>query len=295
MELKPSYSNRPFPKFSFPKREGFFSVDERRNYHNSMFNLRYLSAPRELNFSLNDGDDTYVEKLTSAEDEKLSHLLTYIMNNKSVISRENAPEFVCFRGLLRMIMSTPYDNRESWIVLATYYKRTIYLCAAETESKKAEKMRKTARDEMFRRYGFKFENFVLSSHPHKPPPGHTKPVNESEEFCIMFSSKLNGKKLLYGAEIDGLIAKEPCTSLEYLRKVPLVEVKVKRIENNERQLQNFYRFKSRNWWLQSFLVGIDAIHVGLRNDDGIVEGLEQISLKDLYNEVKNNDYWNGAV
>lgn len=254
-------------------------------------NLKYLRIPKNVNFNLNLGDATYVSKPASAEKEQLRHLLTFIMKQPDIPSFD----FVCFRGLLRLIMSTPYDEREAWIVLATKFKGSIYLCAEETPQKQARKQRETDRDKKFMRYGFKFESYILSDHPSKSPSGNSQPVLEAEEFCLMFSSEIDGKKLLYGAETDGVIANDPVKNLDELKKYPLVEVKVKRRESNERQMTTFHRFKSRNWWLQSFLVGIEKIHVGMRNDDGLVDEVTPISTKELSDEAKKNDYWHGTV
>jgi RAT1-interacting protein len=295
MDLRPTRNIRPFPKFSKPKLEGVFSVDASRNYEDSFRNLKYLNIPSKVHFDLNEGDNFYVDKPASAESEQITQLLTFILLHKEMMTRQHAPDFVCFRGLLRLIMSTPYEAREPWIVLATKFKNTIYLCAEETQLKKAEKLRRTAKDVKFMRYGFKFESHILSDHPSKAPPGNSQPVIEAEEFCAMYSSEIDGKKILYGAEMDGVISETPCTNLEELRKLPMVEVKVKRRETNERQLINFYRFKSRNWWLQSFLVGIESIFVGIRSDEGIVEEVKKVSIKELSDEAKRNDYWHATV
>lgn len=296
MDLRPSRQLRPFPRFSRPNLEGYFSLDGDRQYKDSLCNLKYLKIPSRVCFNLNEGDGTYVDKLPSAEGEKLSHILTFIMRNKSMMTaKPSAPDFVCFRGLLRMLMSTPYEEREPWIVLATRYKNTIYLCTEETQLKKSEKLRRTDRDTKFMRFGFKFESYILSNHPSESAPGNRKPVIESEEFCAMYTTQVDGKKILYGAEMDGVISNEPCRNLDDLKKLPMVEVKVKRRETNERQISNFYRFKARNWWLQSFLVGIDSIHVGVRNDDGIVEEVKRIPIRDLADEAKKNNFWHGTV
>lgn len=256
-----------------------------------MDNLKYLAIPSKVNFNLNLGDDKYVPKPDSCSNEKIKHLLTFIKNQQQTLSFD----FVCFRGLLRLLMSTPYDQRESWIVLATKFKGCIFLCAEETPQKQAQKQRETERDKKFMRYGFKFESYILSDHPSKSAPGNTQPVLEAEEFCVMFSSSIDGKKILYGAETDGVIKNQPVTNLEELKRCRLVEVKVKRREINERQVTNFYKFKSRNWWLQSFLVGIDNIHVGMRDDDGYVDEVTSISTKELSDEAKKNNYWHGTV
>lgn len=195
-----------------------------------------------------------------------------------------------------MIMSTPYEPREPWNILATRYKGTIFLCNEETQRKKAERMNRTEKDKKFLRYGFKFERYLYSDHPAKDPPGNSEPVIESEEFCIMFRTEIDGKRILYGAEIDGVLSDgTEVSSIEHLRKSTLTEVKVKRREQNANQLRNFYRFKARNWWLQSFLVGIDNIHYGVRNDDGIVEEVKSVSMKELSDEAKKNNYWHGTV
>lgn len=295
-ELRPSRSIRPFPRFTQPVMEGFFSIDCERNYQESLCNLKYLKIPLKYEFNLNLGDDKYVDKPPSADNEQITHLLTFIMKHRDrIMLQHGAPDFVCFRGLLRLLMSTPYEEREPWIVLATKFKNTIYLCAEKTQSKKSEILRRTDRDTKFMRYGFKFESYVLSDHPSKPAPGNTQPVVEPEEFCAMFSSTIDGKKILYGAEMDGVISKVPLTTFEDFKNVPMVEVKVKRRETNERQLANFYKFKARNWWLQSFLVGIDAIHVGVRNDDGIVDEVKRVTTKELSDEAKKNNFWHGTV
>lgn len=152
-ELRPSLNIRPFPKFNLPVIEGYFSIDRDRKYLDSLCNLKYLKVPHSINFNLNEGDKTYVDKLPSADEEQISHLLTFIIQHKTfVLSKHISPDFVCFRGLLRLLMSTPYEEREAWIVLATKFNGVIYLCAEETQQKKIEKLRRTDRDRKFIRY-----------------------------------------------------------------------------------------------------------------------------------------------
>lgn len=195
-----------------------------------------------------------------------------------------------------MIMGTPYEHRECWSVLATRYKNTIFLCNLETPEKRSERMNQTETDLRFTRYGFKFEKYVYADHPSKDPPRSSEPVIEPEEFCVMFKTAIDGKTILYGAEVDGVMnTGREVTTLEQLRQSTLTEVKVKRRESNQRQLQNFHRFKTRKWWQQSFLVGIDNIHYGVRNDDGIVEEIHSISLKEMSDTAKENNYWHGTV
>lgn len=41
------------------------------------------------------------------------------------------------------------------------------------------------------------------------------------------------------------------------------------------------RFKLLKWWCQSFLVGIETIYCGFRDDDGIVSSVKDFKVKDL--------------
>lgn len=113
-------------------------------------------------------------------------------------------------------------------------------------------------------------------------PATDVPVNECEEFCCMFSATINGQKILYGAEMDGI----DCNQLVNLNSVDLnrcnfVELKVKLREQNQRQSQNYLRFKLRNWWCQCFLVNIQKVIVGTRNQNGIVKEITTMAVKDF--------------
>ncbi|KAG5671409.1 hypothetical protein PVAND_001607 [Polypedilum vanderplanki] len=297
-KLYPNCDLKPFPSFTRPYICGVFSLDSQRDYHDGMSNLNYLKIPQKVNFNLNLGDDKYMEKSVSADEEKLKHLLTFIMKNcdKVIINKRVNADFVCFRGLLKTIMCTPYEWHESWIILASKFKETIYLFAVETEQKKNKRLAETKRDKMFQRYGHKFENYIFSNDPSQMPLGSEKPVIENEECCVMFSTKLAGRNsILYGAEIDGIQSNKKITSLDQLRQFPLVEAKVKRRETNERQIDNFYKHKARNFWCQSFLVGIDKIILGLRDDNGFVGEVTEMSLKKLSDEAKHRNYFHATV
>lgn len=113
------------------------------------------------------------------------------------------------------------------------------------------------------------------------------PVDENKEFCCMFSATLNGNKLLYGAEMDGIEEDAPIDieSINF-NKCKFVELKVKLREQNERQKHNYCRFKLRNWWCQTFLANIKKIIVGTRNEDGIVDDVSVLQVGDIPKQNK---------
>lgn len=72
-------------------------------------------------------------------------------------------QFVCLRGLLTKICCTPYEKRDGWIVCAVKFQGTIYLSAVDTDEQKHKDANLTPKDLRFMSWGFKFEQFVLSS------------------------------------------------------------------------------------------------------------------------------------
>lgn len=178
--LNPQDTREPeaFPSFSKPKIVGSFSVDKDRKYIADARNCKHLrkdNLKNPVRFDLNDGYERAVHKPESC-DEKLDHILQWITANvldknlnempkkgePNIRARSLDVDFVCFRGLLRMIMCTPYENREPWIILATKFRGTIYLCALETESKKLDRLNATEDTKKILAFGYKFEQFMLT-------------------------------------------------------------------------------------------------------------------------------------
>lgn len=317
--LSPQATENPrqFPSISQPKIVGCFSLNGNREYLADARNCKYVyknyNRSKQVHYDLNDGIEDVIRKPESSTDEKASHLLEFILRNKQTLrqqaSQQNrdkilSPDFVCFRGLLRLIMCTPYEQRDGWIILATKYKGTIYLCARDTEKQTQERNNQTEATKRILSYGFKFEQYILTGkgcieirkkltmiiqigthwildNPSEKPPTNV-PVNEAEEFCCMFSTTLNGQRILYGAEMDGIESNDT-QDLDNadLNQFKFVELKVKLREQNHRQKQNYHRFKLRNWWCQSFLVNIKKIIVGTRTTDGIVNELSTVDVKDI--------------
>ncbi|VVC95411.1 unnamed protein product [Leptidea sinapis] len=166
----------------------------------------------------------------------------------------------------------------------------IYLCARDTEEKKMQKKNMTVRDLMFSSWGYKFEQYVVSDSPQTDPTPEM-PVNETEEFSLVLKTNINRHNIVFGAEMDGIRCDKECVQekpdlvlgpealIQYLSSKEFIEIKTSRHIETSNQDRNFRRFKAKKWWCQSFLVGIDTILCGFRNDDGIVE-------RCLYKEIK---------
>jgi RAT1-interacting protein len=231
------------------------------------------------------------------QSEKLDKMLEWIVMNKApfVVDDQSTPlqslstDFVCFRGLLTTLMCTPYEKREDWEFVALKYKETIYLCSIETEQKRLQEQHKNDRQKQMASWGYKFEQFILSDSisedednlfdeakkkevefndsGNAPSMPNVKPVNENEEFCCVFRSRLGGHSIVYGAEVDGfrLRTSQDTRDLEFLdlnSDGDFIELKTSRKIDNNRLAASFAQYKALKWWAQSFLVGIRKIVCG---------------------------------
>ncbi|XP_055848280.1 decapping nuclease DXO homolog [Episyrphus balteatus] len=290
----------PFPKIEKPYILGCFSVNTNRDFVNSAENFRYFRMPNKMPLDLNIGYGHAKSKQEQMQDERLDHPLQFIQcHQDELLSKpENASnkgvgefDFICFRGLLRLLMCTPYESREDWCIHATRYKGNIYMSQKETDQKRHQRYNETENQKKFCSYGYKFEQYCMTHDPSEEPNTNT-PVDECEEFYCMYKTKIQGMEILFGAEVDGALSSavaQNIESREELNSLKLVELKCSLRPANKRQQQNFYRFKCRNWWCQSFLVGIQDLMVGYRNDKGLVDEIKHMEVRSLPKLASN--YW----
>lgn len=113
-------------------------------------------------------------------------------------------------------------------------------------------------------------------------PDTRPPVNENEEFCCVYASSLNGKRMLYGAEMDGVLSSEKIDlETANLNDYEFTELKLKLKASRPNQIHNYHRYKLRNWWCQSYLTGVRNIIVGTRTDKGILNTVEEVRMSKI--------------
>ncbi|XP_013099876.2 decapping nuclease DXO homolog [Stomoxys calcitrans] len=297
--IRPPETEIAFPDIKKPQPIGFFSLDSDRDFGANDIQLRYYKPPNVDLFplDLNIGLDRAIHKPESARNELLDNLLKFIFDHyQKIFSNGQFPEFVSWRGLLRLLMCTPYEYRQDWCIHVTRFNNTIYLVERETEQKIYERSQETTYQKNCAAWGFKFEQYCLSESPFRGPDTSC-PVNECEEFSMVFQTRLGGMNLLYGAEMDGVVSDQPL-QLNYdkpiIEHLKFVELKTRQAHSNERQRTSFLRHKSRNWWCQSFLVGIEDLYVGIRNEKGLVRSIEHVETRSLPKSGAQN-HWSPWV
>lgn len=157
-------------EFSQPQIIGCFSIDRTSSYLPKATSCRYITrklVDRASRLDLNEGYENFIREPEKMDD----HWLRYITENLGSLANKDSHEkdkkflstdFVCSRGLLRLLMCTPYDYRK-WTVFATKYKGTIYLRIRQSvEDKSKTENEKTSENLLIQYYGFKFEQIMKS-------------------------------------------------------------------------------------------------------------------------------------
>jgi hypothetical protein len=90
------------------------------------------------------------------------------LENTDLKQRRNKilfPDFICWRGLLTTLITTPYERQKDWMFSIILYKGTYYLCEIDTELNRLERTNRDEKNKAFTYWGFKFESYVTSNSP----------------------------------------------------------------------------------------------------------------------------------
>lgn len=306
---------RAFPKYEPPREIGKFSLNEQRIFVHDASRLRYFYNPEKrlhhqksdgstsgkpedakkanenvkstLSLNLRDGYKIFIERDESVK-EHIDDLLRWILLNKAKVVETStdsqvSTDFVCWRGLMTKILCTPYENREGWKIAAARYRNCIYLCEYDTHQKLEDKRCEEPRQKEMTYWGLKFEQYVTTDSK-DGIPNTEKPVNSNEAYVTVVRTSLNKHSLVFGGEVDCREGNE------------YIELKTSREMSAPNHYRNFKRFKLIKWWAQSFLVGIERVVCGFRDDSGVVKFLETFKTKEIPKYCSDiNDHWKGTV
>ncbi|CAH0405945.1 unnamed protein product [Chilo suppressalis] len=281
---------------SCPEIIGYMSVDVSREYLPDLSQLKFLNfiPPNQtINLNLNHGIKTAIKRTTDDNDENITLLLKFIMNNKeqNINFIDNIEQnFITYRRTLISVMCNAF-NSEHIRIMACLFNKSIYLCSLETPLEKKKRLSRNQQDGRFCAWGYKFEQYMLADVPGVNPIIE-RPVVENEEFTLYYKTNLGDHTLLYGAQIDGLIATDGTvlpppnttdfqTNLNYLKQHTYVELKTNRIIQSKRQEQTFKKYKLLRCWCQCYLANLRGLLVGYRDDHGIVTSLNYYNTEDI--------------
>ncbi|CAJ0595236.1 unnamed protein product [Cylicocyclus nassatus] len=277
--------------FGQPLRIGEYTMTHDRRMVLGREDARYLyeaalAKGGRVRFDLNQGIETFEEKVCLVEEDydlsilltsfwaeqELDVLLEWIVaqapNGGPLKKVLHEADFVSWRGLLTRIAATPFCPKDSWQFTAARVGGVIFLCEGD-RYRRMEAM--TPQEQMMTYWGFKFEHYMTVKEKYEKPKTD-EAVTCLEEFAVVNRSTLTAGserplKLVYSGEVDAINAEGD-----------IVELKTQRHALNN----NFWKYKSLKWWLQSYLIGIRDIVVGFRDDNGIVTQVDLLHTDDLY-------------
>ncbi|WAR20944.1 DXO-like protein [Mya arenaria] len=233
-----------------PEELGCFSLDINREFHDDNSQRKYFIKPSnydDVRFDLTKGYEGMVKR-DEFKDEQIDHLLKWI-NNHELGNMQT--DFICRRGLLNRLMRTPYAKEDDWKFAVTLHKGTYYLCECPTDQSLATiKQMMGEKDEEMCGWGCKFEQYLTA----------------------IVKATIGSHTLVYSGEVDA-VSTDGNFGEHY--------VEFKTMKHSALQRPGFKRYKLRNWWAQSVLVGVPEIVVGLRDDAGIVTKLQTYKTQDL--------------
>ncbi|CAL7946550.1 unnamed protein product [Xylocopa violacea] len=283
---------RPVHEISNIEIIGNFSVDGNRKYLNDLSQLKYYKEPADIdnvNFNLDENQNTVTK---SNVHKKLDFTLSWILENIDILRTQDfesskrwlEPEFIFNRGILTKLLVTPYTYK-NWIICASKFKGTIYLCNFYTDEQLMEELNKSERNKRQTSWGFKFEQCVRSESPNADPDVSV-PLDENEEFYCVFKSKFGNKTLLYAAEIDGISSQEVINNTVVGKELELLEFKTAFFRNLEDdKVKN--SITALHWWAQSYAVNISNIVCGCKTNIGQVKRVIKYKLSDLDHCIKD--------
>ncbi|KAF0713136.1 Aste57867_4500 [Aphanomyces stellatus] len=233
-------------RFSQPQQVSGFSkfYDGRVQFDRSL--LKRLRKSAALGSDLLVGLETFEEPPSTAPIEHIvdAMLRAHSQQHNTTNAATPAPIFnvVTYRNNLNKIMgvNTPYNTNSPYSFHVQRAHGCIYLNVHQLPPTYATNQYQSHAAYAGRRYE------TIS----------TAESSGDGEYCGVFSVSLGQKKILVGAELDGL--DEDGT---------YVELKTYRLLQTPKDRMSFERYKLLAFWIQSYVVGVPQIRVGFRDDD----------------------------
>ncbi|XP_068145952.1 protein cutoff [Drosophila tropicalis] len=258
--------------------EGFFEF-ERDNNHLVFRQIR-LPPPTRFPFSLSLNSTGNLHRKLKSNSGKICDMLLFIEHSKDNWLKLNATsdrvevnaDVVCSREILQLLMCTPYESKNNWTFAVTRYRNTIYISHV-----KSTKVGSFDKDQMILDMQASWLK-ELEKHCTTGPP-------EGQGECHgVFVMDISGLKVVFNAP---LITEARSQAGFCWAELHLRLDKMSRVEWFDHKKCELIK-----WWTSCFLVGIDNIYVGLRDDDANVYRIQKTQVRELY---KEQSFWAPSV
>jgi RAT1-interacting protein len=283
--IPPIKSLQQATTYSKPKEIAHFSYSPQRELQFDRSALHYYH-PKPTPIDLNSGyPERFIQR--KGDIEPLDSLLLAIKHNRAQVHTA----FCTWRGIMTKIMCTPYCLQESWELVATKRNGVIYLMEYDAGDR-AEKRLAYENADLFTYYGYKFEAECTGTEEGLSEEPVT--VNTNVQFCSVFTAKLGALGITMGAEVDCLMTK-PTSDAVVDIQAEYTELKTHKIMTHPRQKTSFIKFKLLKTWVQSFLVGIQRVVFGFRDEGGRIQEVTTYSTNEFPRMSRREQLWDPNV
>ncbi|AGO13398.1 AaceriAFR262Cp [[Ashbya] aceris (nom. inval.)] len=279
-----------------PREVGYYSSNAGGEYKiQDDVNLSYYYLPDadiEKQIDLSAGVRKFQdEQAESGHDTgSLQGLLQTLLEYEQRKGKKVHADIVTFRGQMKQLIYCAFGGQPADVdMYVMSFDGQLFI--RSTRKKLAHPS--AARDSWpYRAYysGYKFESIAFLDRPVAETPREVlekrskQVVSNSAQYITVVKTGVGNHKLVLGAEVDGIFDfREPASdNLKHY-----VELKVAKGVQSYNDARNFER-KLFAAWLQCFLVGINRVIFGYRDDNFILRSVEEFSTSEIPLLLKNN-------
>ncbi|EMG45542.1 RAI1 Decapping nuclease RAI1 [Candida maltosa Xu316] len=234
-------------------------------------------------------------------------LLRGIMNFEQDQKKKINGDIITFRGIMTKILSMPYNLANPIDLYLVPYDSQIFIdfdneIELQRRTEQDTRLKQTNTPEKYEYIkkceysGYKFETIATipkawseTSRAVIDEKRFKQTVNNYEQYLSVIRTGIGNVKLVLGGEVDCCWDYLPEGDSKKLNHY--VELKTSRIIENNMQLVNFEQKLFRTW-CQCFLMGINKIVYGFRDDSCVLKNVELYNTEEIPLLIKNNPLTN---
>lgn len=281
-----------------PKELGYYSKSKNKFLIQDDSKLLYYYFPDgyvERNVDLSSGIKQFKECMDRPDfDQNSLHgLLGTIQAYENRKKRKIKADIVTFRGIIRKLICSAFDNVKfvNINLCVVAFDGQLFIKEMSENSCKTTK-NKNSESVEFRNYysGYKFEALTtLASSFNETPMSviekrDKKAVDNGDQFISVVRTGIGKCKLVLGAEVDCIFDFKEADS-DNLKHY--AELKCTKAVNTIAEARAFER-KIFKTWIQCFLVGINKIIYGFRDENFILKSVEEFVTQEIPILLKGN-------
>lgn len=284
----PPTDNIFFPKLSKPQLVGEYSLSSGLDYENSDARIRYMERISAITcpISLRKTVDPHLEDDEEFCLRDLQNMFLFLGSSTERLHMLLCHDIICSRGVLELLMCSPYDYTKNWTIAVSKFRNTMYMCEVQNEELgqarfDIERLNKRIKDSLLKNLRQK----CLVSMADKVVQTETdRQTKDSGQYYGVFSLEIIGIRLLFDAP---LLAEYPLNQfMGAPRKFVDLQMRLDTMNRTEWAVHN--RTEVLAWWVQCFLVGIENIYVAYYSNDSVVHRIKNTAVRELYEECKND-------